>query len=123
MPGAATVEFLYIMETQEYCFLELNPRLQVGARWLGAGRVGAGKVGAGGCGGRLHSVPHLQPGAQCTAVERATRLMGRSLAALRGLTTGAVALTGDRAGSLVVLQLFLMTLCQMCEKMHRWSTR
>lgn len=30
-PPAATVEFLYIMETQEYCFLELNPRLQVGA--------------------------------------------------------------------------------------------
>ena len=27
--GAATVEFLYIMETQQYCFLELNPRLQV----------------------------------------------------------------------------------------------
>ena len=27
--GAATVEFLYIMDTQQYCFLELNPRLQV----------------------------------------------------------------------------------------------
>lgn len=27
--GAATVEFLYAMEDGEYCFLELNPRLQV----------------------------------------------------------------------------------------------
>ena len=27
--GAATVEFLFLVETQEYCFLELNPRLQV----------------------------------------------------------------------------------------------
>ena len=27
--GAATVEFLYLVETQQYCFLELNPRLQV----------------------------------------------------------------------------------------------
>lgn len=27
--GAATVEYLYTLETGEYCFLELNPRLQV----------------------------------------------------------------------------------------------
>ena len=27
--GAATVEYLYAMEDDEYCFLELNPRLQV----------------------------------------------------------------------------------------------
>ena len=27
--GAATVEFLYLVETQQYCVLELNPRLQV----------------------------------------------------------------------------------------------
>lgn len=27
--GAATVEFLYSMDTGEYFFLELNPRLQV----------------------------------------------------------------------------------------------
>ena len=27
--GAATVEFLYGLETQKYYFLELNPRLQV----------------------------------------------------------------------------------------------
>ena len=27
--GAATVEFLYLVEEQTYCFLELNPRLQV----------------------------------------------------------------------------------------------
>lgn len=27
--GAATVEYLYAVETGEYCFLELNPRLQV----------------------------------------------------------------------------------------------
>lgn len=27
--GAATVEFLYALESGEYCFLELNPRLQV----------------------------------------------------------------------------------------------
>ena len=29
--GAATVEFLYCIEDKKYCFLELNPRLQV--RW------------------------------------------------------------------------------------------
>lgn len=28
--GAATVEYLYSMDTGEYYFLELNPRLQVG---------------------------------------------------------------------------------------------
>jgi hypothetical protein len=27
--GAATVEFLYLVEERRYCFLELNPRLQV----------------------------------------------------------------------------------------------
>jgi len=27
--GAATVEYLYLIDTKEYCFLELNPRLQV----------------------------------------------------------------------------------------------
>jgi len=27
--GAATVEYLYALESKEYCFLELNPRLQV----------------------------------------------------------------------------------------------
>ena len=27
--GAATVEFLYALESKEYYFLELNPRLQV----------------------------------------------------------------------------------------------
>jgi hypothetical protein len=27
--GAATVEYLYLIEEQKYCFLELNPRLQV----------------------------------------------------------------------------------------------
>jgi acetyl-CoA carboxylase/biotin carboxylase 1 len=27
--GAATVEYLYLIEEQMYCFLELNPRLQV----------------------------------------------------------------------------------------------
>jgi len=37
--GAATVEYLYSMETQEVYFLELNPRLQVGhlphrLRWV-----------------------------------------------------------------------------------------
>jgi acetyl-CoA carboxylase/biotin carboxylase 1 len=34
--GAATVEFLYLVESRQYCFLELNPRLQVGwlAGWL-----------------------------------------------------------------------------------------
>lgn len=29
--GAATVEYLYLIDEQKYCFLELNPRLQV--RW------------------------------------------------------------------------------------------
>ena len=42
--GAATVEFLYIMETQQYCFLELNPRLQV----RGAVRCGPVRWWAGG---------------------------------------------------------------------------
>ena len=28
--GAATVEFLYGLESKQYYFLELNPRLQVG---------------------------------------------------------------------------------------------
>jgi acetyl/propionyl-CoA carboxylase alpha subunit len=27
--GAATVEYLYLIEEKKYCFLELNPRLQV----------------------------------------------------------------------------------------------
>lgn len=27
--GAATVEYLYLIEEGKYCFLELNPRLQV----------------------------------------------------------------------------------------------
>jgi acetyl-CoA carboxylase/biotin carboxylase 1 len=27
--GAATVEYLYLIEERKYCFLELNPRLQV----------------------------------------------------------------------------------------------
>lgn len=27
--GAATVEYLYLVEEKKYCFLELNPRLQV----------------------------------------------------------------------------------------------
>lgn len=26
--GAATVEYLYLIEERKYCFLELNPRLQ-----------------------------------------------------------------------------------------------
>lgn len=32
--GAATVEFLYGLESKEYYFLELNPRLQVGLACL-----------------------------------------------------------------------------------------
>lgn len=28
--GAATVEYLYLIDERKYCFLELNPRLQVG---------------------------------------------------------------------------------------------
>lgn len=39
--GAATVEFLYMVDSQQYCFLELNPRLQVGAS-QGRGGVGWG---------------------------------------------------------------------------------
>lgn len=33
--GAATVEFLYGLESKQYYFLELNPRLQVSARVSG----------------------------------------------------------------------------------------
>jgi len=32
--GAATVEYLFSMETGEYYFLELNPRLQVALNYL-----------------------------------------------------------------------------------------
>ena len=35
--GAATVEFLYLVEERKYCFLELNPRLQVGGGGRGRG--------------------------------------------------------------------------------------
>lgn len=37
--GAATVEFLYAIDSQEYYFLELNPRLQVRLRVLFAHRI------------------------------------------------------------------------------------
>lgn len=30
--GAATVEYLYLIDEGKYCFLELNPRLQVGSQ-------------------------------------------------------------------------------------------
>eukprot|EP00879_Flechtneria_rotunda_P029202 GHRR01031484.1.p3 GENE.GHRR01031484.1~~GHRR01031484.1.p3 ORF type:complete len:108 (-),score=41.11 GHRR01031484.1:174-497(-) len=32
--GAATVEYLYLIEEKTYCFLELNPRLQVHLLWI-----------------------------------------------------------------------------------------
>ena len=46
--GAATVEYLYLLEEQRYYFLELNPRLQVGGR----GYFLCGGVGGRWMGGR-----------------------------------------------------------------------
>ena len=54
--GAATVEFLYGLEDQQYFFLELNPRLQVrgrGGRFREPARPGGAAA--------------LRPGAQPTA--------------------------------------------------------
>ncbi|PRW58200.1 acetyl- carboxylase 1-like isoform A [Chlorella sorokiniana] len=60
--GAATVEFLYIMETREYCFLELNPRLQVEhpvTEWISNVNIPAAQLMIG-TGVPLHHIPDLR---------------------------------------------------------------
>ncbi|PSC75189.1 acetyl-carboxylase 1-like [Micractinium conductrix] len=60
--GAATVEFLYIMESNEYCFLELNPRLQVEhpvTEWISGVNIPACQLMIG-MGIPLHRIPDLR---------------------------------------------------------------
>jgi biotin carboxylase len=57
--GAATVEYLYSMETGEYYFLELNPRLQVEhpvTEWIAEVNLPASQVAVG-MGIPLYNIP------------------------------------------------------------------
>ena len=57
--GAATVEYLYSMETGEYYFLELNPRLQVEhpvTEWIAEINLPASQVAVG-MGIPLYNIP------------------------------------------------------------------
>ena len=60
--GAATVEFLYIMDSRQYCFLELNPRLQVEhpvTEWISNVNIPACQLLVG-MGVPLHAIPDLR---------------------------------------------------------------
>jgi acetyl-CoA carboxylase/biotin carboxylase 1 len=60
--GAATVEFLYIMESRQYCFLELNPRLQVEhpvTEWISGVNIPACQLLVG-MGVPLHRIPDIR---------------------------------------------------------------
>ncbi|XBI75211.1 hypothetical protein VPH35_068610 [Triticum aestivum] len=60
--GAATVEYLYSMETGEYYFLELNPRLQVEhpvTEWIAGVNLPASQVAVG-MGIPLYNIPEIR---------------------------------------------------------------
>ncbi|KAI4986331.1 hypothetical protein ZWY2020_018961 [Hordeum vulgare] len=60
--GAATVEYLYSMETGEYYFLELNPRLQVEhpvTEWIAGINLPAAQVAVG-MGIPLYNIPEIR---------------------------------------------------------------
>ncbi|KAL4859471.1 Acetyl-CoA carboxylase 1 [Chlorella vulgaris] len=60
--GAATVEFLYLVESRQYCFLELNPRLQVEhpvTEWISNVNIPACQLLIG-MGVPLHAMPDLR---------------------------------------------------------------
>nr|QEG99472.1 cytosolic acetyl-CoA carboxylase 2 [Lolium rigidum] len=60
--GAATVEYLYSMETGEYYFLELNPRLQVEhpvTEWIAEVNLPASQVAVG-MGIPLYNIPEIR---------------------------------------------------------------
>ncbi|KDD75680.1 L chain of carbamoyl-phosphate synthase, partial [Helicosporidium sp. ATCC 50920] len=60
--GAATVEFLYLVDTGQYCFLELNPRLQVEhpvTEWISGVNLPAAQLLVG-AGVPLHRIPDLR---------------------------------------------------------------
>ncbi|KAL4426359.1 hypothetical protein ABPG77_004653 [Micractinium sp. CCAP 211/92] len=60
--GAATVEFLYMVDSQQYCFLELNPRLQVEhpvTEWISNVNIPACQLMIG-MGVPLHRIPDLR---------------------------------------------------------------
>jgi acetyl-CoA carboxylase/biotin carboxylase 1 len=60
--GAATVEFLYALEAGEYCFLELNPRLQVEhpvTEWISGVNIPAAQLLIA-QGVPLHAIPDLR---------------------------------------------------------------
>lgn len=59
--GAATVEFLYVLQEQRFYFLELNPRLQVEhpvTEWLSGVNIPACQVMVG-MGIPLHAMPEI----------------------------------------------------------------
>lgn len=59
--GAATVEFLYVLQEQRFYFLELNPRLQVEhpvTEWLSGVNIPACQVMIG-MGIPLHAMPEI----------------------------------------------------------------
>lgn len=60
--GAATVEFLYALESGEYCFLELNPRLQVEhpvTEWISGVNIPAAQLLIA-QGVPLHAIPDIR---------------------------------------------------------------
>ena len=60
--GAATVEYLYALESKEYCFLELNPRLQVEhpvTEWISGVNIPAAQLMVA-SGIPLHRIPDIR---------------------------------------------------------------